>query len=906
MFDTSSFDDYYEVSNFSHYFNSRKIIETLKRECDRKILLFIYNKDIYQLYDDLSDLFCFIEFNLRDYLSQELKYNLALRINEKQIIDFAFLDKIHEMKSEIKNKKINNDDSFLTYLFFKLFSIEIEKLSEPTEQVRVLFKAVLRLKGLEEEIFDSYLKLLKDFLISSVLSQANKDNLQLLDQFNKNCNTKNQVTAFVNKLCWLFFINNYTQEDQKELLSYKLNERDFLLLSKVSVNSLQKTVKQIEIEIVNYLKDNSNTLDLIYNAYESIRKNLIFRNLITASLKATDINRKEQLIHKLFDSVNTLLFVEDYKKFVIILSSYMILSYVKDIYNNNKVSEFINTFIRKTKILLIIHDKDIYKKIQKDISQIHNLQKFINSIIEMPKSPEIILDWLDYYKDIIIPFVNLFEEIFEANINPLYLTNIDDKGNLISLITNKFNRIITDKNNQFEEIVFNEYPDFIDRNYDFLNASTPKILANQITDNKKAIYLVFDGVPLSSWVHLRKKFEERKFTFQVDEQILCMLPSITLISRRSLFAGMLPSTLYSESIRNPNFRKNDEKLMLNNYLEKTLNRKISIAYISDLSVEILRKYLVMDYKDLPDVIVFLIKTADKIQHGIQKGDITSIRISIVNAITNFIENILKIAEKHKLDIISTCDHGIVECTKVSKFPNLRLSKPKNYQSVGSGRHVFVTTQKNTPINEKNDILNYIRSVSSSANEFFISHEELHRYGIPEFWDNGEEILCCVLARGMKKFSWSKDSLNHGGLSFDELIVHKAVAVFTEKLDYKDLTFIPDEKPLYSSEKNVIPIRILNQNKISAYNVNITNQLQDSIYEIDEIKPGEEETIQLYVYVEEGLKEYQIKLRINYEIFDDEKMINYQYTIKEIKKGKKESVTVDRSADAAIDDLMKNI
>jgi len=909
-FDSTNYSETIEVSNFTHFINCRKKIELLKEKTNQRILIIVYNKLFFDLFHDLNNLFEMKEFNFRDYISEKIKFAIPLQLQDKSLIDLKIVDYLEELTKLVNSKKIKNDKDFIDYLLSKVFIFDLQyinKIETDERKFILFFDMITKSMDFKDDIFDSIYFLVQIFTNQSILEGLSSSYYNLIYNFiNKNRN-KSDIQSFINRICWTYFVGNFSQIDQKEFFTLQLNEIEFSSFSNISYRNLEIIVDSNKKYLRSYIIKNQHIYNLIDKEYSKIFNKLSLNIGFNKFNSVIDFSKMNTIISNVLKNHVFLFNINAFELIDSMIASYMITSFQFGQYNEETIASFISSLINKSYLLFSLENEKSTKFLSDNINELENLNGLILYLNRTSEIPNDITEWLTFYDTIMMPLYDYYSIVFEGKLKPLHLDKLKNGSNYILSMKNKYKATLQKLNDDFIEEIINNFPEFCTSNFQLLSTYTPKQIVSELENNNRVIYLVFDGLPYFSWIKIKKLFDKNKFVFDLNRPVLSMIPTITYMSRKALFAGMLPRNLYLKSKNKTDYDKNKEKEMLKSYLDKNLNRDVNVKYESDLTVEVLRYYLDLEKEEFPDVLVFLIKIVDKIQHSIGKADASVLKNSIEEILDEHISNILEIAKQQSLVVISTCDHGAVICETKSTFPDIKNYKKDKISIHRGSRHIFITSKLNTTLQEKKQIILDIEEMATQSNDIFITHDQFLKYNIPDYWgDYEEELLCCIIANSLNKFSWAKHDFAHGGLSLDEMIVNNSLLRCDEITEIQELIVeISKDCEIISNQESNISLKIINNNKFSIYNFELEITEQDFKYKTEEIKTFDNFILKIPIFIEEGIKSYKLTLFCNYEILSEHKEIKLLFTL-DVKKGKTESIIIDRSADKALDDLLKNM
>ena len=220
------------------------------------------------------------------------------------------------------------------------------------------------------------------------------------------------------------------------------------------------------------------------------------------------------------------------------------------------------------------------------------------------------------------------------------------------------------------EEINDKFSNWAGQKYKFLRThlSDSPIMVHTIFDylNKqkqasKIALIVMDGMSLSQWQIIKEIMNESKPQIKDDTKtIFAWIPSITSISRQSIFSGREPSEL-QDSLLNPK----EEKYWYEKWTEEGNMRKDQIFYKTNTKV-----WTSDNFADIPfdskEVLGLVINTIDDKMHSSKGGMIDllgQIRDwSKESKFFDFLEKLLK----QNFQIYLTSDHGNIEATGVGE------------------------------------------------------------------------------------------------------------------------------------------------------------------------------------------------------------------------------------------------
>lgn len=261
----------------------------------------------------------------------------------------------------------------------------------------------------------------------------------------------------------------------------------------------------------------------------------------------------------------------------------------------------------------------------------------------------------------------------------------------------------------------------------------------QITVKEKVALIIMDGLAFDQWIVLREELSQQRPDVKFQENmVFAWLPTITSVSRQSIFAGK-PPLYYPESI----FTTNKEAALWTQFWDDKNISQIEIAYKKGLG-EGTGLSEIEELLSHPKIRVagFIIDTVDKIVHGMELGTAGMHNQVRQWATQGFMIGLLDLLFKHHFDIFITSDHGNIEakgCGQISEgaIVDLRGVRARVY----SDKILRAQVQKHFP-----DAIDW------------------PPFGLPE------NFLPLLAPNRSAFISEGKRVVGHGGISIEELIV----------------------------------------------------------------------------------------------------------------------------------------
>ena len=194
----------------------------------------------------------------------------------------------------------------------------------------------------------------------------------------------------------------------------------------------------------------------------------------------------------------------------------------------------------------------------------------------------------------------------------------------------------------------------------------PKLLAKHLegSASTKVALLVVDGLSLSQWVLLRDELVvQRPDTTSNDGAVFAWVPTITSVSRQSIFAGKIP--LYYPSSINTTDR---EPTLWSRFWEDQGLERSQIAYVKNVGDS---QTLTTVEKKITDprvrVVGVVINKIDDIMHGIQTGMRGMHSQVKLWAKEGSFAGLLDLLNEQDFEVFLTSDHGNIESDGIGRL-----------------------------------------------------------------------------------------------------------------------------------------------------------------------------------------------------------------------------------------------
>ncbi len=261
----------------------------------------------------------------------------------------------------------------------------------------------------------------------------------------------------------------------------------------------------------------------------------------------------------------------------------------------------------------------------------------------------------------------------------------------------------------------------------------------QIAAKEKVALIIIDGLAFDEWIVLREVFSQQRPDLKFRENmVFAWLPTITSVSRQSIFVGK-PPLYYPESIFNTN---KEATLWMQFWNDKGVSQ-IEVAYKKGLGegTSLAEIEELLSHPKIR-VVGFIIDTVDKIVHGMELGT-SGIHNQVRQwATQGFMIGLLNLLLEKHFDIFITSDHGNIEargCGQVAEgaIVDLRGVRARVY----SDKVLRAQVKKRFP-----DAIDW------------------PPYGLPE------NFLPLLAPNRSAFITEGKRAVGHGGISIEELIV----------------------------------------------------------------------------------------------------------------------------------------
>ncbi|MFW9997340.1 MAG: BREX-3 system phosphatase PglZ, partial [Candidatus Odinarchaeota archaeon] len=269
------------------------------------------------------------------------------------------------------------------------------------------------------------------------------------------------------------------------------------------------------------------------------------------------------------------------------------------------------------------------------------------------------------------------------------------------------------------------------------------LASQKYAKDKKIALVVLDGMSMGDWYVVKRSLSRTDSSLRFDElPVFAWIPTITSISRQSIFAGNFPLHFQSSL----DTTKAEKCLWLNFWTnEKGLSEK-NVAYRAGLETTIADD--IRDILFLPkiQIIGLVINEIDDIAHGLKVG------------IKGMAENVRLWMEERELA-------NLIEELLVNEFLVFLASDHGNTETIGMGnpqQGVLVDTKfKRARIYKGTGAEEFRREISKKFSETITWPRGM---GLPR------DMFVLIAKPGLSFYTKGKKTVTHGGLTLEEVIV----------------------------------------------------------------------------------------------------------------------------------------
>ncbi len=594
--------------------------------------------------------------------------------------------------------------------------------------------------------------------------------------------------------------------------TFSLNQSDLDLFNRKS----DYTLNEIFDTINQFCTFSDNYLELLYKPeFKDFLKKKYIKDF-EKSYEKKDPNFKKKFLdsitkENLFIPQNEIfLFEKSYNRWIDVLFNVLFDDLINEIYKKIKINDFNFGNISKT-----IKDYQQNLSLMENFYYYENRDKtIINNLLDIMFYSIYIFESLNKNKNNTLEFwikSKIINNIF--NIERKYreirkiFVMLDKKHPFYDVLNRKFHKKIPTLD--FIEFVINftldKFFSVIKKNYsrELLNEHnkinfTKDVFRSLNTDDKKKnfIVIIIDCLRIDFWDLIWKdllyKFNLKSIK---KEKIYSLLPSISKISRESIYCNNFVSKILTENqiIECLEQFFNEDQI---NIIKYSGDKEIIVG---DLQEKLkINKKLNLVISTFPDIRIHKI---EKVKELYNENNYNQIKDEIKDHIESIFRSIFnEIKElgpkKDDYEIFVTSDHGFIDYYKKLDINNLR------YQNLSDEnlRKRYIKVNEKIHLNNekiKNNIY-YLEIFNDKKDSYYLTHGRYY------------------FSKGKSK---SKTMLGHGGISFYENIVpfYSFKPIKTTRSKYKP-NLIWDSKDLYLSSENQLLFSLINEDQNYSLNI----------------------------------------------------------------------------------------
>lgn len=415
----------------------------------------------------------------------------------------------------------------------------------------------------------------------------------------------------------------------------------------------------------------------------------------------------------------------------------------------SKISDYLIKPVNPGQIILAIKKQLESNRLEGEKSSMAYQQEFRSIGTELSANLEY-FEWEKIYKKLVYW--------------DLELPKAGDDGLMDILRTQK-----QDANRLFSKYIENNYEDFIngkkgDSDFEMSHTILKQKLFPLISGDVPVFLIVIDNLRYDHWKVMQPVLE-RYLKVINDSTYMSILPSVTHYARNSMFAGLLPSEIEKKYPQywvpeDSSERKNQsEKDLLEEYLKRhgkdpkiTFNKVLNQGYGLKL-IDYLPKMLQTPLN------VIIYNFVDMLSHASTEiellREMSNMDVSYRSLVLSWIEHsplveLLKNLMGHKAIVVITTDHGSIRITNPIRVKGDREASVNLRYKVG--RNMEFDPKQVMYVRYPADI--FLPKVSMTASFIFSKENDFFVYP-----NNYNQYV-----------SYYKDTIQHGGISMEEMMV----------------------------------------------------------------------------------------------------------------------------------------
>lgn len=828
--------DGYEVVDNKSFIKTRNLILKMKEQgFNKNVNILIKNPKYQHGFNDLKELKGLVDFkevDLVDILREKLSIELE-GITSSDIV------------SSIGTKEIN---SFIKH-YNKAFTFK---------QNVIMFRFNMNNINFLKDVDDFVNFVLKNIDIINRMKREKNKTLKYLFDEAKGLNNGEDFLIFLNNV-----IHSKSTDEYVKSIIYNILFKDYKEFEKEIIGK-PSVYREFNFKI------EEETLNILIKKYANYLEEL--------NLELTSKGNKIYIFEitddeKLMNSIERATGVLEYE-FNFFLN--FIINKVPNINNGNlsELEPFIYLIENKFYYLLKYNDQayqkiSMVKKLIEKMKKIYQLKTEIDSIDSIDK-------WFNFYSNQYLTIKNDLSrenDIFQL----LEIVFVDKRS--VEKLKFEINKILTYVNLKYEEYLFNNYKNIhIQDKGRYSISSVLSKISNHA--NKKIILLVIDAMKWSIWEIVKNILEGLGYEqVNEDEFIIALIPTVTNISRLSLFSGNKYKTIIDEKSKGLySFSYNDEHKHLKRFF-KNVNIGFAIG-----GKEKFRELIDEDR----DLYAFIYSESDKVLHGL-----TDINEHIIYYILKEqLDNIVKEMENksdEEFYLIITTDHGTID---INNLEGISIEKHvfqflEKYSIDFNfhGKYIRVFSDSMISENIYNEIYRYFKGL----NYFYILRiEDFDRFFLPKIENGKYNLFYLICKYNYYLKNSTKSSNTHGGFSMDETII--PFAVFTKKSKDIRKVYISLDGNLFYNTNSELKVKIVNPNDFDIKNLHLSIKPLINDYVIDYIGKRATKDFKINLIPRE-MGTIKVDISIKYSKFGQEMKITDTKMI-EIKEDLKTRISED--------------
>ncbi|TDX53235.1 PglZ domain-containing protein [Orenia marismortui] len=783
------------VNNDYSYARSRVIIERIKSNYSlEKIKIIIQKEDYFNLYRDIEELGILSvveDINPKNVFVADFHYQLPAHISAEFLIENNLLENTKEFNS-FYNQNFDFESNLL------LYKLRIDNFNSLSQTVDIL-KFILNNKSRLENLNNSYF--IFDLFVDKIISKL--DNF-ILETNIINAIKNKRIEEYFDFLLTGYIFSKYKKHHFKRFLSDReYNDYDLDFYYQLTNNSeheefynclYQQKTNLIKI-LSNYLKTQEGKMDVFTDSFEYIK----YLDNVSGFLEY----ELDYLIKNLLRNINS--------------------EGLKDLHLS-LISKAENTFKNLLEEDVFNSRFNLFKRLA------HSLNKLNNNVFVKDNFKS----WSDFYTQEYIVINNNLEE--NKNIFSIVEGLADHYKIELVAIKARVDKQIREINREYEDFLYHNYKTLLSSSeghgaYEKLN-----MIREIINQNKPVIMIVIDAMRWDIWKIVSGIFEKYGYiiTNENRQVNLSLVPSVTDISRRSLFAGVKYNKLVNKKLKKDyTYSINDEQKHLKNYF---FNKKVAFASGG-------KKDFRTMIKEQSDIYSFIFTEADEMFHGFKDINKDIITALFENQIKNIAESISKYNYLDQAKIVVATDHGSVKISE-QKVHNLNNSfksylDDKDIKTKSHGRYLKIYSDHFNP-----KVYREIKDYISKEDDYWyiINKEEMSDFYLPELDMDGHNYFWLISKYGYYP-KGTRGEYTHGGFSMSETIIPFTV-LERKKVDFINPELRLENSNLVSNQKSKLSLILINNNDYPLRNLKLKFKLFGVNEEIDYIPSNEVKKIDI--------------------------------------------------------------